>query len=70
MDGLNVRTEPSLKGQVVASYGRGEKVVLDGWGTYADGFLWGRYVGTSSGQLRYVAIGTDSGSEWYLTMCR
>lgn len=69
VDALNVRTEPSLGGQVVASYGRGEKVVLDGWGVYADGFLWGRYVGASSGQLRYVAIGTESGSDWYLTMC-
>lgn len=70
VDALNVRTEPSSKGQVVASYSRGEKVVLDGWGTYADGFLWGRYIGASSGQPRYVAIGTDSGSDWYLTMCR
>lgn len=70
VDALNVRTEPSLKGKVVASYGRGEKVVLDGWGAYADGFLWGRYIGASSGQPRYVAIGTDSGSDWYLTMCR
>ncbi len=70
VDALNVRTEPSLRGRVVASYGRGEKVVLDGWGAYADGFLWGRYIGASSGRPRYVAIGTDSGSEWYLTMCR
>ena len=70
VDALNVRTEPSLKGQVVASYSRGGKVVLDGWGAYADGFLWGRYIGASSGQPRYVAIGTDSGSDWYLTMCR
>jgi Bacterial SH3 domain. len=70
VDALNVRTEPSSKGKVVASYSRGEKVVLDGWGTYADGFLWGRYIGASSGQPRYVAIGTDSGSDWYLTMCR
>lgn len=70
VDALNVRTEPSVKGKVVASYSRGEKVVLDGWGAYADGFLWGRYIGASSGQPRYVAIGTDSGSDWYLTMCR
>lgn len=70
VDALNVRTEPSLKGKVVASYSRGQKVVLDGWGAYADGFLWGRYIGASSGQPRYVAIGTDSGGEWYLTMCR
>lgn len=70
VDALNVRTEPSMKGNVVASYGRGEKVVLDGWGVYADGFLWGRYVGASSGQPRYVAIGAESGDEWYLTMCR
>lgn len=70
VDVLNVRTEPSLKGRIVAGYSRGEKVVLDGWGAYADGFLWGRYVGASSGQLRYVAVGTDSGSDWYLTLCR
>lgn len=70
VDALNVRAEPSLRGKVVASYSRGQKVVLDGWGAYADGFLWGRYVGASSGRLRYVAVGTDSGSDWYLTMCR
>lgn len=70
VDVLNVRTEPSLNGRVVASYVRGEKVVLDGWGGYADGFLWGRYVGASSGQPRYVAVGAESGNDWYLTMCR
>lgn len=70
VDSLNVRTEPSVKGEVVADYVRGQKVVLDGWGAYADGFLWGRYIGASSGQPRYIAIGTESGSEWYLTMYR
>lgn len=70
VDSLNVRTEPSLKGKVVADYTRGQRVVLDGWGAYADGFLWGRYVGASSGELRYVAVGTDSGGDWYLTLCR
>lgn len=70
VDVLNVRTEPSLHGQVVASYARGEKIRLDGWGAYADGFLWGRYVGASSGRYRYVAVGVESGSDWYLTLCR
>lgn len=70
VDALNVRAEPSADGQVVALYSRGEKVRLDGWGAYADGFLWGRYVGASSGQYRYVAIGLESGGDWYLTLCR
>lgn len=66
---LNVRTEPSVNGQIVALYSHGERVRLDGWGVYADGFLWGRYVGASSGQYRYVAIGLESGQDWYLTLC-
>lgn len=69
VDALNVRTYPSLSAGVVASYSRGEHVVLDGWGAYGDGYIWGRYVGAQSGEYRYVAVGVADGSEWYLKLC-
>ena len=56
-DGLNVRSEPSTSAEIVAQYSTGDTVVLDGWTTTGDGWVWGRYVGASSGKHRYVAIG-------------
>lgn len=56
-DGLNVRSEPSTSAEVVATYSTGDTVTLDGWLTTADGWVWGRYIGASSGKHRYVAIG-------------
>ena len=56
-DGLNVRAEPSTSAEIVASYSTGDTVALDGWTTTGDGWVWGRYVGASSGKRRYVAIG-------------
>lgn len=58
--GLNVRSKPSMKGDVVASYSRGETVVLDNWYTVADGYVWGRYT-SYSGYVRYIAIGKHTG---------
>lgn len=57
---LNVRSAPSLFGSVVASYSRGQTVVLDDWYKSADGFIWGRYTG-GSGKLRYIAVGRATG---------
>lgn len=57
---LNVRSAPSLSGSVVASYSRGQTVVLDDWYKSADGFIWGRYTG-GSGKIRYVAVGRATG---------
>lgn len=65
-DALNVRDAPSMSGSVVASYRRGETVVLDGWSTEADGYVWGRYT-AYSGNVRYVAVRTVSGED-YLSM--
>lgn len=59
-DALNVRSKPSLSGSVVATYNRGETVVLDSWYTVADGYVWGRYTG-ASGNKRYVAVGLPTG---------
>lgn len=61
VDRLNVRDAPSLSGSVVASYRKGQTVVLDSWYTVADGWVWGRYTGASSGRKRYVAVGKPTG---------
>lgn len=58
---LNVRAEPSLSGAVVASYSEGQTVVLDDWYTVAEGYVWGRYTGGTSGLKRYVAVGKPTG---------
>ena len=64
VDSLNVRTAPSTSAQSVASYSAGESVILDGWSTTANGYIWGRYVGASSGQYRYIAIKEINGSDY------
>lgn len=61
VNGLRVRTAPSLSGSVVASYSKGQTVVLDDWYKIADGWVWGRYTGAQSGQKRYVAVGKPTG---------
>ena len=61
VDALNVRDAPSLSGNVVASYSEGQTVVLDDWYKIADGWVWGRYTGASSGKKRYIAIGKSTG---------
>lgn len=58
---LNVRSAPSTSASVVAQYKSGQTVVLDDWYTIADGFVWGRYTGASSGKKRYVAVGRATG---------
>lgn len=63
-DALNVRDRASTSGAVVAGYTHGETVVLDGWSTEADGYIWGRYK-AYSGATRYIAVG-GLGGEAYL----
>lgn len=57
---LNVRDRPSLKGNVVASYSKGQTVNLDDNYTIADGYVWGTYIGRS-GKRRYIAVGKHTG---------
>lgn len=61
VDRLNVRDAPSLSGSVVASYRKGQTVVLDSWYAIADGWVWGRYTGAQSGKRRYIAVGRPTG---------
>lgn len=65
VDKLNVRDQPSLSGNVVATYSNGQTVNLDHWGTVVDGYIWGRYV-AYSGAVRYVALAPADKSAWYL----
>ena len=61
VDTLNVRDEPGLSGSVVAKYHEGQTVELDDWYKSSDGYVWGRYTGSTSGKLRYVAVGRATG---------
>ena len=61
VDTLNVRDEPGISGSVVAKYHEGQTVVLDSWYVSRDGYIWGRYTGSTSGKLRYVAVGRATG---------
>ena len=65
VDKLNVRDQPSLSGNVVATYSNGQTVNLDHWGTVADGYIWGRYT-AYSGAIRYIALAPEDKSSWYL----
>ena len=62
VDTLNVRNMPTLKGStVVAEYHRGDFVVLEDQYYIEDGYVWGAYVGQTSGKHRYVAVGRATG---------
>lgn len=53
---VNIRSAPSTKtGEVVGTYKRGAKVVLDRI-TFNDGRVWGSYVGLTSGKRRFIAL--------------
>lgn len=58
---LNVRAEPSTSAAVVATYKRGQIVILDDWYKISGGYVWGRYTGATSGKKRYVAVGKATG---------
>lgn len=58
---LNVRTAPTTAASVVAQYKSGQTVNLDDWYKIVDGYVWGRYTGSSSGKKRYVAVGKATG---------
>lgn len=62
---LNVRDKASTSGKVVASYSKGQTVVLDNWCAVANGYVWGRYTG-ASGKTRYIAVRTADGKSTYL----
>lgn len=63
-NGLRIRTSPRLGNDNIVpnvSYNKGDTVNLDDWYKIADGYVWGRYTGASSGKKRYVAVGKPTG---------
>lgn len=63
---LNVRATPSIHGEKVAEYKRGEYInAINPDIVEADGYTWASYKG-ASGNTRYVALGTSNGREKYL----
>lgn len=61
VNGLRVRDAPTTKGNAITFYNAGDIVILDDWYTTSDGYIWGRYIGSTSGKYRYVAVGIDTG---------
>lgn len=64
VNGLRIRTSPAIRNDNIVSnaeYNKGDEVNLDDWYKIADGWVWGRYTGASSGQKRYVAVGKPTG---------
>lgn len=55
---LNVRDAPSVTtGNVVAQYRKGDSINIDGV-VFGGLYVWGHYIGGTSGKDRYVALGT------------
>ncbi len=52
----NIREKPSTKSKLCGVYPAGGVVNLDG-DIYAEGLLWGTYVGSTSGKRRYIWLG-------------
>lgn len=61
---LNVRSAPTTASAVVAKYRKGQSVTLDGFSATADGCVWGRYTGATSGKKRYIAVRTLAGATY------
>lgn len=57
---LNVRAGHTTSSAVVATYRRGQTVILDSTYYIQDGYVWGTYIGYS-GARRYVAVGKATG---------
>ena len=64
VNALNVRSAPTTASAVVAKYRKGQSVTLDGFSTTANGCVWGRYTGASSGKKRYIAVRALSGATY------
>ena len=57
---INVRTKPSISGEIVSSYSEGEVVYYDSY-VIKEGFVWISYISYSN-ERRYMAIGSHDGT--------
>lgn len=58
---LNVRDIPSVKGAVVATYSKGQRINDLKYHSIADGYVWYAYT-SASGKTRYVSAGKNTGA--------
>lgn len=63
VDGLRIRRSPSLTGEVVGSYNKGEQFIYN-YVIINDGYVWCRYTG-NSGNICYVAVRRLSDNKRY-----
>lgn len=54
-DVRNIRSKASTRGAIKGRYGKGDEVTIDRV-AISDGYVWGHYVGATSGQDRWVAL--------------
>lgn len=52
-----VHTQPKVKSEYTYTYQPGETVIIDGL-LIAEGYVWGTYIGATTGARRYVILGT------------
>ena len=57
---INVRTTPSISGEIVSSYSEGEVVYYDSY-VIKEGFVWISYISYSN-ERRYMAVGSHDGT--------
>ena len=57
---INVRTKPSISGEIVSSYSKGEVVYYDSY-VIKEGFVWISYISYSN-ERRYMAVGSHDGT--------
>ena len=57
---INVRTKPSISGEIVSSYSEGEVVYYDSY-VIKEGFIWISYISYSN-ERRYMAVGSHDGT--------
>ncbi|MEY8462524.1 PlySs2 family phage lysin [Streptococcus merionis] len=64
VDAINVRRAPSVTGQAVAQYTKGQSFKYDTVIIDVNGFVWVSYIG-GSGKRNYVATGATKGGQRY-----
>jgi hypothetical protein len=52
-----VHTQPKVSSKTTYTYKPGESVTIDGL-LIAEGYTWGTYIGASTGERRYVILGS------------
>ena len=66
VDGLRVRTEPTVDSDIVAKYNKGDKILSVDLLIFNEGRYWLRYTG-NSGNKRYVCM-QDEDEEKYIDL--